>query len=182
MPRPFLIALTGVCALAACDGARAPDVARFTEPDPSATSADIPAGADPDACYGRDETPATVETVTRPVLVKPALKASDGTILEPAVYRDETQQRIVDARTEIWFETPCPDEMTEDFVAALQRALAVRGLYDADITGQTNPATKRAVRAFQLGQGLNSSVLSIAAAKRLGLVVYDDTDTLETER
>jgi hypothetical protein len=171
-----ILAMAGLSA-AAITGcapvAQPPDVARFAEARLDGQSRDIPEGADPDACYGRDSTPATVETVTRRVLVQPAETGPDGSVIRPAVYRSETRQEIVKEREDIWFETPCPDEMTAEFIAALQRALAVRGHYAGEITGEADAGTARAVRAFQLEQGLNSPVLSIAAAKRLGLVAYD---------
>lgn len=72
----------------------------------------------------------------------------------------------------MWFEIPCPDQMTPDFVASLQRALAVRGHYSGPVTGQVNSATRDAVRAYQRENGLDSDVLSLAAAKRLGLIAY----------
>lgn len=176
MIRP-LTALTGLVLAAGC-AAPEPEVARFSEPELADTTADIPEGLAPDACVGRDITPATIQTVTEEVLITPAKRGDDGALLAPAVYRTETRQEIVKARADIWFETPCPDEITPEFVAALQRALSVRGFYDGPITGEVNAATQDAVRAFQRDQGLNSPVLSLAAAKRLGLVAYGRAGTL----
>lgn len=171
-------ALAALCALCACAGPGAPEVARFAEPDPSATDDIIPPGGDPDACYGRDETPATIETVSYDELVTPAELAADGTVITPAVYRSVSQPRIVEERRQIWFQTPCPDEMSPEFIAALQRALTVRGFYAGEASGEVNAETRAAVRAFQLEEGLNSPVLSIAAAKRLGLVAYSRDETV----
>lgn len=169
--------LASLTAMTACT-ADGPEVARFNEPTLATTRDDLPEGADPDACYGRDTTPAVIETVTERVLVQPADIAEDGTIREPAKFRVETRQEIVEDREDIWFQTPCPDEMTPEFVASLQRALALRGYYDGPITGEANRDTREAVRLFQMEQGLNSGVLSIAAAKRLGLVAYDRDETV----
>lgn len=172
MIRP-IPALAGLALLVGCAAASAPpEVARFAEPELSDTASVIPDGLADDACVGRDITPATIETVTEHVLVQPAEIGSDGSLRAPAVYRTVTRQEIVKEREDIWFETPCPDQMTPDFVAALQRALAVRGYYHGEVTGEVDAATQRAVRAFQHEQGLNSPVLSVAAAKRLGLVAY----------
>lgn len=173
-----LVSLAGLFAVAACAPPQPLGVARFAEPALGDTTPDIPEGADPEACYGHDEIPAVVETITEQVMVQPPRLASDGSVLAPGVYRSVTRQRIVREREDIWFETPCPDEMTPEFVAALQRALQVRGYYQGEITGQVNAATRQAVRAFQHEEGLNSPVLSIAAAKRLGLVAYDRDETL----
>ncbi len=159
-------------ALAACTpGSNLPDVARLEEPDQIASrDASGPPDAAPGTCWGRDETPATLETVTQEVVVAPAALAADGTILTPAITRTQTTQKIVEARREIWFETPCPTAFTPDVVASLQRALSARGFYHGPINGQLDAATRGAIRKFQHPQGLNSSVLSLDAARQLGLV------------
>ena len=170
MIRP-LTALTGLALVAAC-AAPEPEVARFSEPVLTDATTEIPEGLASDACVGRDITPATIQTVTEQVLVQPPQIGADGSLRAPAVYRTVTRQEIVKPREDIWFETPCPDEITPDFVAALQRALQVRGYYNGPVSGEVDAATQRAVRAFQRELGLNSPVLSIAAAKPLGLVAY----------
>lgn len=166
-------------ALAGCSGVSVPDVARLTEPAPEIRSAvEGPPDAAPGTCWARDVTPAVVETVTDEVLVQPAQITDEGTLLSPPLYRNETAQRIVSERREIWFETPCELDLTPDFVASLQRALAARGTYTGPITGEMDARTRRAVRAFQAPQGLDSGILSMAAARSMGLVV-DPGLTLE---
>ncbi|WP_330696677.1 peptidoglycan-binding domain-containing protein [Fontisubflavum oceani] len=77
-------------------------------------------------------------------------------------------------RRELWFETPCQAEIRDpDFIASLQRALAARDLYRGPANGVMDARTRRAIRAFQEPQGLNSPILSMAAARQLGLVVWD---------
>jgi hypothetical protein len=122
-------------------------------------------------CFGRDVSPATIETVTAQELERPARLAPDGRVLEPAVYRSVIRQQIVRERREQRFETLCPPAYTPDFVASLQRALLVRGFYRGAITGTFDAATGRAVQDFQRDSGPHSPLLSIAAARRLGLVV-----------
>lgn len=129
-----------------------------------------PPGADPDACYGRHTTPAIIETVTEQVLVQPPQINADGSASYPAVYRTETRQNIVRERKELWFETLCADALTSQFIASVQRALAVRGLYSGQINGRFDRATRRAISAYQRPQGLDSEILSLAAARKLGLV------------
>jgi hypothetical protein len=153
-----------------------PDVSRFLEP--ALEASDRPLDGDPNACYSRDLTPAILETVTEQVLVQPPQVASDGTVLMPGAYRTVTETRIVQERRDIWFENLCPDEMTPQFIASLQRALAARGLYSGDITSEMNPETSQAIRRFQKPEGLHSAVLSVAAAKRLGLAVYARSEAL----
>lgn len=157
---------------AGCARMDVPDVAQLDEPEPVKTHAMLPPGADPDACHGQDVTPAVIETVTEQVMLQPAQIGSDGTVLYPAVYKTETRQAIVQERRELWFETPCGAELTPEFVASLQRALKVRGVYRGAITGEMNARTRRAIRAFQKPQGLDSAILSTAAARQLGLVAF----------
>lgn len=68
------------------------------------------------------------------------------------------------------FRVPCPELMTSDFIATLQRALAVRGHYEGPITGRADSATRDAVRGFQRAQGFDSPILTLDTAQRLGLV------------
>jgi hypothetical protein len=68
------------------------------------------------------------------------------------------------------FRVPCPEIMTSDFIATLQRALAARGLYDGPITGRADQATRNAVQGFQKSNGFNSPILTLDTAQKLGLV------------
>ncbi len=131
---------------------------------------DVPPGAPPGTCWGKIVSPALIETVTEQVLVEPARLAADGTVATPAIFRTETRQRIVTEREVTWFETPCPADVTPELVATLQRALAARDLYAGPITGQIDPATSAGVRRYQSATGLDSPILSLAAARTLGLV------------
>lgn len=134
-----------------------------------------PAGPE-GACWGRQVTPALIETVTEQVLDQPEARAPDGALLRPASYRTVTRQAIVRERAELWFRTPCPAEMSPDFIATAQRALAARGLFHGIVTGEMDAPTGRAVRRFQAERGLDSPVLSLAAARALGLVTTDLKD------
>lgn len=80
--------------------------------------------------------------------------------------KDEGAEKAGETRLRI----PCPAELLPGHGAALQRALAARGLYRGPITGQDNPATAAAIRAFQAPLGLDSAILSQRAAQALGLV------------
>jgi hypothetical protein len=107
--------------------------------------------------------------VTEQVLVSEEVRDASGAVIQPATFRTRTQQRMVQDREEIWFRAPCPDLQTVQFIASLQRALKARGLYVLPITGEMNPETAEAVRRFQAERGLDSPVLSLAAARELGL-------------
>jgi len=163
--------------LAGCGAVSMPDVARFLEPELTVRDRPPPEG-DANTCYSRDITPAVIETVTEQVIVQSPEIAGDGTVLSPGAYRTVTEARIVQDRREIWFEVLCPEMLTPQFIASLQRALAARGLYHGDVTSQMNPETARAIRRFQEPEGLHSAVLSVAAAKRLGLAVYARDEAL----
>ena len=132
-----------------------------------------PPDADPASCYGREVDPAVIETVTEQILVEPEQLDSNGNVRQPAVFVTESRQRIVEDRTETWFETPCAMDNDPDFIASLQRALAARSLFQGSVTGTMDRETVAAIRAYQAPQGLNSGVLSLAAARQLGLSVWD---------
>ena len=163
------LAAMACAALAACDQA-SPDVAALREPNLAYLTEVAPPGAAPGTCWGRLSTPAVIETVTDQVLIQPAEVMADGTVKQPAIYRTETRQAIVQERREMWFETPCLERMTPDFIASVQRALEARALYRGSVTGQMDARTRAAIRRFQQPQGLDSGILSLAAARKLGLV------------
>lgn len=163
-------ALLPVAVLAACTAAPAPDFGALTEPALLETASDTaPPGAAPGSCWGKDVTAGKVETVQQPVLMQPAQVLVDGTLIAPPVYKTETLERIVEPRRETWFEVPCAEVVTGDFVASVQRALAARGLFYGSVTGEMDAQTRAAVRRFQKPQGLDSGILSLAAARQLGL-------------
>lgn len=163
-------------ALAAC-GAGGPDgrvgVARQPAVPASIPTLPAPPDAAPGTCWARDETPAVVETVTERVVVEPAGPAPDGTLRAEPLVREVTANRIVEPRREVWFQTACDGDLTPGAVESLQRALAVRGLYDGPVTGALDAPTRAAIRAFQAPRGLDSAVLSMAAARQLGLAAVE---------
>ena len=164
------ILLTALAALCACE---AMDPVTRAEPEPFRTRMEGPPNAEPGKCWGRDTTPAVFETVTENILLQPAEIGSDGTVRSAPVYKTETRQAIVRERTDIWFETPCEADLTPEFISSVQRALAARGFYRGMVTGAMDARTLRAIRAFQAPQGLNSAILSTAAARQLGLVAVE---------
>jgi len=146
-----------------------PEVARRSAPADIATRAEAPPEAAPGTCWGKEAEPPETRAVIEPVMVQPAQLGSDGTVLSPPIYRREPQQRIVRQGRETWFETPCPEALTPEFVSSVQRALAARDLYDGPITGEMDAPTSRAIRSFQEPLGLPSGTLSLTAARQLGL-------------
>ncbi len=130
-----------------------------------------PLDAAPGSCHARGVTPAILETVTQQVQEAPEVRDAYGTLIEPARFRTLTTTQIVRPRAERWFETPCALRRGDpEFVRQIQRALAVRGLYDGPVHGLYDVPTRAAVRSFQQERGLESGTLSTDAAKALGLV------------
>ena len=148
-------------------------VRRLVEPEIASSNAEGPPNSAPGTCWGRETRPAVIETVTEKELVKPAELDAEGGVLSEAEFDVQTTQRIVENRQEIWFETPCPDQVTPEFTTSLQRALAARGLYEGSMTGEMDSATRDAVRAYQSKSGLDSEILSLAASRKLGLLTYE---------
>lgn len=173
--------LTALCGalLAACNStALAPDIAALKEPDiVQAESASAPPGAAPGTCWGRAVSPAVIETVTEQIMVQPPEVLADGTVINPAIYRSETHQRIVRERRETWFETPCESVWTAEFTTSLQRALKVRGHYYGAETGRRDKRTRAAIRRYQKAQDLDSAILSVEAARQLGLIAVRREDS-----
>lgn len=129
-----------------------------------------PPGAAPGTCWGKTVSPAVVETVTRKVLLQPAQISSDGRVQAAPIYKDETYQEVVRPRRDTWYEVPCAEDLTPDFIASLQRALAARGYHRGPVTGVLDSATKHAIQRYQRDEGFDSKTLSVAAARKLGLI------------
>ena len=165
-------AYVALAVLAGCENGAVDQGSPSNEPGIVGASQDVPPEAPPGTCWDKITGASVTGTVTKQVLVKPADLTADGQIENPAVYRNETRQTIVREGDKTWFETPCPDVFTEEFVTSLQRALAARKLYDAPISGMMSAATRTAVRKYQEPLGLSSEILSITAARSLGLIPY----------
>jgi hypothetical protein len=126
-------------------------------------------------CWAQDTSPAIIETVTEQIQIRPEQRDPiSGVLLQPASYRTETRQSIVTQRRDFWFRAPCPDELTADLIASLQRALRARGVYRGQITGTFDSPTRRAVQLWQSARGLDSSSLSLRGGRELGLISWEN--------
>ncbi len=171
MKRTAVIILAAL-ALASCQSAGTPlaptqadlkaEIVRLKRPGP-------PPGPK-HACWQSDVTPLIIETVSEQVMVTEEKRDANGRIVRPAAFRTDTHQRIVQERAEIWFRSPCPPQITFEFIASLQRALKARGLYLLPLTGTLDAATQAAIQRYQAERGLDSPRLSLAAARELGLI------------
>lgn len=167
----FAAALASLVVLMACDGIGDPQGNDLREL--LFTGSEAPPWAAPGTCWGKDVTPAVVETVTEQIIVHPGEIDANGTVLRPASYRTETRQAILRERQEEWFESPCAATQDPEFIATLQRALAARAIYRGPVSGQMDQRTQEAVRRYQADEGVNSGILSINSARKLGLVALE---------
>ena len=163
----ILPALAVTIAIAGCADTDTVTSAANIDPISLATA---PPGAAPGTCWGKTVTPAVVETVSRKVQLQPAQISSDGRVQAPPIYKTETRQEVVQPRRETWYEIICEADITPDFIASVQRALEARGYYRGPITGEMDARTRNAVGRYQVSEGLESKALSIAAARKLGLI------------
>lgn len=165
IPCRWLHLLPGLAILVAgCSALPAPEVVRRIDVEAVRPAGVAGPGMAADGrCWEQDETPAVIETITASA---PAIQG------DTAESRAQTRHRIVVPRRTLWFRVPCPDVLTPDIIAALQRALAARGHYAGPVTGRMDGATGRALRAYQQPRGLDSARLSLGAAQQLGLVVH----------
>ena len=134
-------------------------------------SASKPSDPPEGACWDTDTIPAVIETETVQSLVSPEQRDDTGQVTSRAIYKSVTKLRMVQDRSEVWFRVPCPDLQDAVFWATVQRALKARGYYLVPVTGIADAETAEAVRRFQATRGLDSKILSLAAAQELGLVV-----------
>ncbi len=87
-----------------------------------------------------------------------------------ARYASGTGRTSANIIEEVAFRVPCPEQMTQGFMHALQRSLAARGFYSGQVTGKPDAQTRAAVQAFQRANGFNSPILTLETAQHLGLV------------
>ena len=172
----WAVRLAAAMGLAACTPAAPPVAPPVTAPAfQAAIRHDEPRPAEGE-CWHRMGRPALFETVTEEILVAPEQRDATGAVVKPALYRTETRQTELRARQQIWFRIPCRADVDSEavFVASLQRALKARGLFGGEVTGLMDDATETAVLRYQSANGLESGVLSLAAAQALGLVAVRD--------
>ncbi|MEM7631609.1 MAG: peptidoglycan-binding domain-containing protein [Pseudomonadota bacterium] len=169
MSYPVPIAVAALVTLAACAEVGTPTRSNI---DP-VSLASAPPGAATGTCWDKTVTPAVVETQSRRVELQPAQISSDGRVQSPPIYKTEAQQIVVQPRRENWFEIPCADVLTPDFVASLQRALQARGYYNGPATGEIDLRTRQAVHRYQRSEGFDNPTLTVAAARKLGLIAVE---------
>ena len=121
-------------------------------------------------CFARTAPPTQTEVVTELVEVEPARTDANGVVITPAIFRNITRPVTRPVGDGARFEAVCPQVYTAEMVETLQRALIVRRAYGGPVNGVLDAATRAAVRAFQLEDGLDSPVLAVRVAQDLGIV------------
>jgi hypothetical protein len=162
-------ALLALMALSACQ-----DGMTFAGPPPTEFTLSRDAAG---RCFVRDVSPALVEVVTEQQLVVPEVRDASGRVTQPAIFRNVDRPQVREVRDTTLFEALCPERQTPELVSTLQRALKARGFYRATITGSIDANTARAVQSYQRDFGQDHPALSIASARRLGLIVVDLAET-----
>lgn len=165
--KPIIPALAAVSIVAACAEDGAVTSASNVDPISLATA---PPGAAPGHLLGQDREPGRGRNGD-PESTAPACTGQQRRARSIApVYKTETRQQVVQPRRETWYEIICDADVTPEFIASVQRALEARGFYDGQITGEMDARTKNAIGRYQATEGLDSKTLSIAAARKLGLI------------
>ncbi|MCR8546557.1 peptidoglycan-binding protein [Salipiger sp. P9] len=165
MHRPTALCAALALTLAACDAPPADGTGAWPGEAPPA-----PEQLADGTCWAREVTPAIYEHVMGEIQVVQAEIAEDGTVIRPPIYRRAPVPKVVRPRGELRFETPCPDQMTPEFIASVQRALAARSYFSGSVSGRIDSATTAAIRKYQTERGLDSGQLSLETARALGLV------------
>jgi hypothetical protein len=112
--------------------------------------------------------PAKYKTITVKELVEPAKFEVE---VIPAEYSSVEKRQLVTAEDVQWRQIMCETNTTPQFVMRLQNALVAEG-YDLGTqpNGNFGPATKAAIRKYQLNKGLPTGGLTISTVRSLGLI------------
>ena len=171
MVHRVLIGLAGGLCLAACAPQIAVEAPGAGDLSGEAVriSGDGPPPGPVGTCWAHDLIPAAYETVTEQTMVTPEIHDAAGTLVSPAAYKSVAKLRVLRERRDIWFTAPCPETVTPEYLATLQRALKARGYFTQSLTGTMDRATTEALRRYQADHGLDSPLLSLGAARQLGV-------------
>ena len=126
-----------------------------------------------DQCYFEKITPAEISTQVETRLVQPEKRNIAGQLVSPAQYETKRTQTITKPRSVTKIDAVCPEDLTPEFIASLQRAFKARGLFSSTNTGSMDTSTRRAILNFQSVRGVKSATVMKATAQELGLVVVD---------
>lgn len=167
---PCLVLCLVLC-LAACAPPQGHDVTQFIAPTKIETQSGPPPEDGDGQCWGFIAGETRTELEEQLIEVEPPKQAADSDEITPPIFRKASVPvEITDPGRS--FLRICDTDLPP-LVAALQRALDARGIYQGAITGEMDAATRDAVRRYQADQGVDSAILSLAAARQLGLVAVE---------
>ena len=121
-------------------------------------------------CFAFTIPPTETQVIIEQVISIPEARAEDGTLITPAIYRDQEREIQVPVGDSDRFEVICPQNLSQNFVASVQRALLVRGYHVEAVNGLIDQPTRNAILTYQKDQGLISANLGVQTAIGLGLV------------
>ena len=137
------------------------------------TAVDEIARRSSDQCYFEKITPAEISTQVKTLLVRPEKRNTAGQLVLPAQYETTRTQTNTKPRSVTKIDAVCPEDLTPEFIASLQRAFQARGLFFSTISGSMDTPTRRAILNLQIVRGVESATVMKATAQELGLVVID---------
>ena len=117
------------------------------------TAVDEIARRSSDQCYFEKITPAEFSTQVETRLVQPEKRDTAGQLVSPAQYETTRTQTITKPRSVTKIDAVCPEDLTPEFIASLQRTFKARGLFSSSITGAMDTPTRRAILNFQIVRG-----------------------------
>ena len=172
-------ALLGCSPVATTDPAEGSGAQVLQEPE---TASDTEADAEADAeTEAEEETGTGTETEAETAPERcwaPGQQAAAGDNADsPVPTADAEAEAPISGPAQGGFETPCPDVLTPEFIASLQRALAARDYFVAPVTGEMDKAPRAAIASYQADLGLKRDTLSVDAARRLGLIAVERPDS-----
>ena len=94
-------------------------------------------------------------------------------MVSPAQYEKTRTHTNTKPRCVTKIEAVCTEDLTQEFIASLQRAFQARGLFSSTITVSMDTTKRRARLIFQTVKGVESETVVKATAQELGLVVND---------
>lgn len=124
-------------------------------------------------CFFEKIIPAEISTRVETRMIRTEKRDARGQLISPTQYETTRTQTITKPRSVTKIDAVCPEDLTPEFIASLQRAFQARGLFSAPVTGSLDVPTRRAISNFQTVRGIQSATLTIVTAQELGLVVID---------
>jgi hypothetical protein len=113
------------------------------------------------------EVPAVTEMRTYDKLVEPAKQVK---VPVEAKYDDVPTQQLAEQGCHTWRQILCDNNMTEDTITKLQKALSKNGYYQGQPTGKFDDGTLSAVNAYEKANNLPiDGYLNIETATALGI-------------